>query len=275
MTDTIANCPNCGAAVSYHYCAVCGQETALHVPSAGEFLHEFIGHYVALEGKLWQTLNLLVFKPGKLTADYLAGRRARYVAPLRLYLTLSLLFFALFKFANVELIHFDQPTAEEQRTATRFDPGNTRVHLFGYESDALTAKMQRYQRMDGAGKSRIIADAFYNYSPYALFALMPLFAGWLKLLYAGSRRRYGEHLLFALHSNAFAFLMLMIIAVVPWGPVKFLLGLWMVAYLPIAMQRVYGGGKWLTRLRWLMLIVLHLASVVAAIASALFLAIVK
>ncbi|UUZ52454.1 hypothetical protein LP419_23575 [Massilia sp. H-1] len=50
--------------------------------------------------------------------------------------------------------------------------------------------------------------------PYAMFCLMPLFALYLKLLYLGSGRRYGEHLLFALHSNAFAFAMfgLMIMA---------------------------------------------------------------
>lgn len=45
-------CRNCGATTSGNYCANCGQETRLHAPSFGEFMHEFIGHYVALEGRL-------------------------------------------------------------------------------------------------------------------------------------------------------------------------------------------------------------------------------
>ena len=56
---------------------------------AGEFLHEFVGHYVALEGTLWRTLGLLLRHPGRLTREYLDGRRRRYVLPLRLYLTAS------------------------------------------------------------------------------------------------------------------------------------------------------------------------------------------
>ncbi|MDK6079516.1 hypothetical protein [Massilia varians] len=58
-----AFCKNCDTAISGNYCHQCGQATHLHVPSAREFLHEFIAHYVALEGKLWRSLKLLLFKP--------------------------------------------------------------------------------------------------------------------------------------------------------------------------------------------------------------------
>ncbi|MGO4382104.1 DUF3667 domain-containing protein [Pseudoduganella sp. RAF53_2] len=65
---------------------MCGQEARLHPLSLLEFLHEFVGHYVALEGKLWGSITRLLFHPGLLTNEYLAGRRKRYVEPLRLYL---------------------------------------------------------------------------------------------------------------------------------------------------------------------------------------------
>ena len=80
-----------------------------HSPSAGEFIHEFIGHYVALEGKLWQTLTLLLSRPGQLTVDYMCGRRVPTINPLRLYLTLSLVMFGLIKLFGVDLprINFD------------------------------------------------------------------------------------------------------------------------------------------------------------------------
>src|SRR3954471_4290032 len=100
--EPLAACPNCGTAfdrpaVPPRYCPHCGQEGVLHPPSVAEFLHEFVGHYVALEGALWQTLRLLVLRPGTLTTAYLSGKRRRYVLPLRLYLTASFLFFLAFK----------------------------------------------------------------------------------------------------------------------------------------------------------------------------------
>ena len=90
-------CRNCGEQAPLKFCPECGQETTLHPPTLGEFLHEFVGHYVALEGALWRTLRLLVAKPGRLTREYLDGRRRKYVLPLRLYLTCSFLFFLVVK----------------------------------------------------------------------------------------------------------------------------------------------------------------------------------
>jgi hypothetical protein len=77
----VSRCPNCRTALAGKFCHECSQQATLHVPSAREFLHEFIGHYVALEGKLWKSLCLLLFRPGRLTREYVEGRRVRYVQP--------------------------------------------------------------------------------------------------------------------------------------------------------------------------------------------------
>ena len=89
------NCLNCGTllAPEAKFCHACGQDTANHPPSLFEFVHEFITHYVALEGTLWRSLKGLAFRPGFLTVEYLAGRKMRYVLPLRLLLTLGFIFF--------------------------------------------------------------------------------------------------------------------------------------------------------------------------------------
>jgi len=103
LNDAIAlptHCRNCDSALGDpppHYCPQCGQGTTPHPPSLMEFAHEFVGHYVAFEGKLWRTLGKLFFVPGELTREYLRGRKLRYVLPLRLYLTASFLFFVLVK----------------------------------------------------------------------------------------------------------------------------------------------------------------------------------
>lgn len=89
-----STCPNCGAAAHGHYCANCGQETAVALPTFRAFMREAAGRYVALDGRLWRTLFGLVARPGFLTQEYFAGRRRRYVRPARLFLVLYLLLFA-------------------------------------------------------------------------------------------------------------------------------------------------------------------------------------
>jgi hypothetical protein len=281
------HCLNCGAGAKANFCQYCGQETVLHVPSAREFLHEFVGHYVALEGKLWKSLALLLFKPGKLTHDYIEGRRARYVLPLRLYLTFSIVFFALFKYgghdasninigsgkARTEVHAKDEQTDKEklrQELAIVKEDPQVRGVVAAIASK-LGKKVEKFKDMQTEELERNFKASFFGNVPYAIFALMPLFALFLKVLYLGSGRRYGEHLLFALHTNAFAFLMLSILLILP-KEIPLLgaaLGLWLVFYLPAAMRKVYGGTRWATALRWIVLMTLHLSSMILAIAGAM------
>ncbi len=97
-------CRNCDANLGEppaNFCPACGQDTLNHPPTFWEFVHEFITHYVALEGKLWKTLWLLFLKPAELTREYRAGRKQRYISPLRLYITASFLFFLVVKIVGL------------------------------------------------------------------------------------------------------------------------------------------------------------------------------
>lgn len=87
-------CRNCGADATGAFCPACGQETALRLPGAGKFMREAAGRYVAFDGRMWRTLFSLLFRPGFLTREYLAGRRKRYVRPARLVLVLAIALFA-------------------------------------------------------------------------------------------------------------------------------------------------------------------------------------
>jgi hypothetical protein len=304
-----SDCPNCGASVSGNFCHQCGQETVLHPPSTREFLHEFIGHYVALEGKLLQTMKLLLLKPGVLSLEYLQGRRVRYIEPLRVYLTFSLIFFAVFKFMGedhhigdvklkaVPVIKIDPqdkkkaapapahapaaaaakpdenesddpPTADEVRAELRKDETLQDIKKdLDKDHPGIVDKLEKVISIAGDDDGAKLKKAFFGSAPYAVFAMMPLFALYLKILYLGTGRRYGEHLLFALHTNAFAFLMLTLLLLIPAGVpwVGTLLVLWLTFYLPTAMRRVYGGSRKLTALRWIVLMFLHLLTLTIAI----------
>lgn len=93
-------CLNCDTVLApeARFCSQCGQDTANHPPSLLEFVHEFVSHYIAVEGTLWKSLWGLMARPGFLTREYLIGHKQRYVLPLRLLLTLGLLFFLALKF---------------------------------------------------------------------------------------------------------------------------------------------------------------------------------
>lgn len=339
-----AECPNCAAAVAGNFCHACGQETVLHPPSTREFVHEFIGHYVALEGKLWKSLGLLLFRPGRLTLEYIKGRRVRYIQPLRLYLTLSVIFFALLQYRmhdmHINVGNGDAKTAQTEAkdakpaaqqkqvddddgddgddahaakapakpdvaasasaAASAASAASTAAHdksgqtvelikddhpgeaqegiddMVGYVARLnpnWSDKGKHFAKVSGDERGKLATEAFLHYAPYAVFFMMPVFALYLKILYLGSGRRFGEHLLFALHTNGFAYLAFTLMMLVPkglhLGALKWLLGLWLVFYLPAAMRRVYGGSRFFTGLRWMVLMFLHLVTTALALVGAL------
>ena len=86
-------CLNCGAALRGQYCGDCGQRATSRLISLWELLRDGFGDLLDLDSRLWRTLIPLLIRPGKLTLDYLQGRRARYMPPFRMYLVLSVVFF--------------------------------------------------------------------------------------------------------------------------------------------------------------------------------------
>ena len=159
-------CRNCGTHVgAARFCGACGQSTTLHPLTVREFFHEFITHNVALEGALWRTLKALLLHPGSLTVEYLAGRRARYIAPLRLYLSFSLILFA-FGMSGGELrlgsekIQFKVP--EDVRSGQRRPDRTAFVAQTGPASARSIARPQRIMtssRRRSAGRASTSGDA--------------------------------------------------------------------------------------------------------------------
>ncbi|APE29448.1 DUF3667 domain-containing protein [Aurantiacibacter gangjinensis] len=94
--DQPDNCRNCGAQLTGAYCSACGQQGLIH-RTISAFVHELLHGALHFEGKLWRTLPMLVFRPGKLTRRYIDGERARFVSPMALFLFGVFLMFAVFQ----------------------------------------------------------------------------------------------------------------------------------------------------------------------------------
>ena len=88
-------CLNCGTALAGAHCHACGQRAHVH-RAIRAFAHDLLHGVLHFEGKTWRTLPLLVWKPGKLTREYIDGKRARYVSPIALFLFVVFLSFAVF-----------------------------------------------------------------------------------------------------------------------------------------------------------------------------------
>jgi hypothetical protein len=90
-----STCANCDAPLSGPYCSQCGQHIHDSARTLGALLHDGWHVLTHLDGRFWGTMGLLLLRPGRLTVEYFAARRARYVPPVRLYLVLSIVVFAL------------------------------------------------------------------------------------------------------------------------------------------------------------------------------------
>ena len=264
-------CLNCGTILTGPFCAGCGQRDVPPYPSVRELAVDAVSEFSGWDGRLASTLRALVRHPGLLTHEFLEGRRVRYISPLRLYLTASLVYFlvaaaapdvktesgkTLFLGVRVGATTADtgQPTSRPERVSAaasaaleKGEAASAAEREAALEDIARApAVMQPFLRkavQDPGGLKRRI----FTTMPRMLFALLPVFAAILALFYRG--RKYPEHLYFAIHLHAFTFLALTVAELLKFtgSPVLAVVGsligvIWLPIYATLALRRVYGGS---------------------------------
>ena len=215
-----ALCLNCGQNVAGKFCANCGQENRPPVVPLGEFIGDVSGEFVSWDAKIIRSLVPLLFRPGFLTNEYIAGKRVSYLFPSRLFIIINFVFFLLAQ-------QFDPLTAKSLADPKPFTP---------------TALSEKFD------------NEVANILPSFLLAIIPLFAGMLKLVYILTERYYTEHLVFAFHFFAFV--------LVAYTPLLFVknetaINVWLLGvpfvYLACALRTVYRESLGLTALKTLLL----------------------
>jgi hypothetical protein len=109
-------CANCGAGLQGPYCHACGQRGHLHT-RLWHLFHELIEGITHLDGRLWRTLPLLAFRPGRLSREWREGKRARYTSPLHVFLFAIFLLFIIPSFTGRHLISLPDVREAERQAA--------------------------------------------------------------------------------------------------------------------------------------------------------------
>ncbi len=240
-------CLNCGAPAPGKFCPECGQDTARETRTVVQFFDGLIAEYASAKGRLWQTMSKLVFAPGALTLEYLAGRRTRYLRPLQLYLMASVVVFAAVQVFGLNLglrLYGDQGVHVLRSSRLSADADQSHVLqltsmqwiLDHFESPSV----RRFAVMSPEERFSFLRARRTQYVSYLVLFLVPLYALTLGLFYRNRRRRYAEHLIFGLHCQSFLLLMLLVEAMLP-AILADALSCWAIAYFTIALKRVYGG----------------------------------
>jgi hypothetical protein len=115
-------CENCGAPMAGPFCAQCGQHAVDYRRSFRHIIVDVLDSFLSWDSKFFATIGWLIARPWHLTNQFLAGRRVRYVHPLRLYLLVSILFFFVVNYW-AKSIHADpSKLSAEDRAEIAADP---------------------------------------------------------------------------------------------------------------------------------------------------------
>ncbi|MCX6120363.1 MAG: DUF3667 domain-containing protein [Ignavibacteriales bacterium] len=222
-------CANCSTRIetSYTYCPHCGQANHdLNVPLR-HFLEETLEGIFHFDTKSVRTVQTLAFKPGFVTSEFIKGKRARYVAPVRLYIFISFLFFLLLSLLS-----------GKHESVSPADSPSTHIGITFYNINSQELRGLQYAQLDSLIQSRGIAlsvlnryivrqmarigtegqEGFNHFLvkgiSYMMFALMPLFAFFIFLLNRKKAQYYIGTLVFSIHYHSFLFLLLIVSLVV-------------------------------------------------------------
>lgn len=244
----VHRCLNCGAAAAANFCPHCGQETVAPPSSLGGFLRGRFASYVTREGQLRQTASRLLWHPGALTAEYLAGRRARYLRPLQVYLVVSVIVFAAVQLfgLNLDLRFYGERGVHVLRSARAAGDGSQGAGLVPspvriVQDHVDLPAVRRFAALSPQERFEFLRARRAPYVSYFVLFLVPVFALALGVFYRRQERPFADHLVFGLHGQAFLLLMLLVESALP-AIVANALSFWVISYFMIALKRVYGGS---------------------------------
>jgi len=261
-------CLDCGATLTGTYCAACGQRASELNRPIRELVLEWLDGIWSFDRRLLRTLGPLICRPGLLTLEYLAGRRRRYVEPIKLYLAFSLVLFLLMGVSGYSVV-IAGTAGSEQSAPIRVildEPGaGSEAGQADRQSPIVALLLRQYE-----DSPERFNQTFLNRLARTVILLVPIFALILKLLYR--RELYVKHLIMSLHTHAFGFIVISLALLPdlvlgrPAGSTMPIGNLVVIGYTFLAMRRVYGQSRLRTTAKLVALLLSYLVALVLTMA---------
>jgi hypothetical protein len=245
----VGRCLNCGAELSGAFCSACGQRAVPANPSVSEIAGDAWEELSGYDGRIAATFRALLH-PGRLTTNYIEGRRARFLPPVRLYLLVSFFYF---------VISAAAPEQAAQSPGQVLGPGGMRI---GITNSAQMTDADRAETMKALESApwivrpllRALAEdsagfraRLFAIMPRVFFAMLPVFAAIVAMFYRG--RRFPVSLVFAVHLHAVAFLVFALAEAAKFAQVPalsigldFIVIATFLVYALASARAVFGGG---------------------------------
>ncbi len=276
------------------FCSSCGQSFKDIDKPMKDVLHDLL-EILNLDRSIVKTIVPFLFKPGFLSSEYIAGRRKKYLSPVKFYLFMSIVFFFIARGAsnitNKEMgaIRYtigpdsNQTVITDDSTIIAILSSDSLYYNVASPIDSLDEnayeKSEKFRQnmLFAMTHKQLIINNFFQYLSYALFILMPIFALLLKLLYIRRNRFYIEHLVFSINMHSFALFILslmLLIGLLIKVEDSFLALLLLIipVYFTIGMKRFYGQKIFKTLAKEFILTFIYTILLVASLAGAAYLA---
>lgn len=225
------NCLNCNTEVPERYCPHCGQENTVQHESFGHLIGHVVADIVHYDSQFLKTLKYLIIRPGFLTREYWAGKRVRYVNPIKLYIFISFVFFFFMTLMNSQQDHGKKAVIKSGlHDVVIGDGGGYHGYRSVAEYDSIQASLPENQRnsflerriernLIQMGESRLstqelFKEMFVHNLPKIMFLLMPLFALMVKWTHRKRGLVYTDHAIFTIHFHAVLFIILFVALVI-------------------------------------------------------------
>jgi hypothetical protein len=287
--ETPTNCRNCGTALAGPYCHACGQRADDHHRSILHLTLEVIEGMTHLDGRIATTLPALLFRPGRLAADYVGGRLNRHIPPFRLFLVSLLIFMLSLEFvvnqgmapvagklsashasAKVNLYLDPARTAPARAAANNSLAGvpadvaaeigsdeDVQSALKGGRKDTVQTRWLREHLTRAVGNPQYYLTVVFEWAHRLAVLLLPIFAALLTLLYVYRRKFFVyDHLMVAMQYLSFCFLL--------WA------GIWLLPN-PVQDTAIFAGIIWTPTNLFFTLRGAYGSSFIGALVKAIFL----
>jgi hypothetical protein len=138
------NCLNCGTILQGNFCHVCGQENLEIKEGFSHVMNHAVSDYFHFDHQFFHTIKPLLFKPGYLTVEYMAGRRMQYLHPIKTYIFISVIYFLLLFQSGHEVVKVTDHTKQVKS---------------GKATDSIDNKIAKNPNIRNAAKKKILTQA--------------------------------------------------------------------------------------------------------------------